>query len=77
MMTTSSVVPTESMKPPAMSPPPICSAPRPSEAADPNSVAKIARMSMAWPNPPSAALAPSSGMNAELISCGRPRRNVP
>ena len=77
MITTSRVVPTFSMKPPAVSPPPICRAPRPSEAAEPRSVAKIARMSTARPNAPSARLRPNSGMNAELISCGRPRRNVP
>ena len=77
MITTSSVVLTEAMNPPAMRPPPICSAPRPSEAAEPNSVAKIARMSTALPNPPSARLRPNSGMNAELSSCGRPRRKVP
>ena len=77
MMATSNVVPTESMNPPAMSPPPICSAPRPREAADPNRVAKIARMSMARPNTPSVPRAPSSGWNAELISCRRPRRKVP
>ena len=44
-------------------PPVICSAPRPSEVAVPNSVAKIARTSMALPGPP-ATLSPRSGRNA-------------
>ena len=34
-------------------------------------------MSTARPNAPSARLRPNSGMNAELLSCGRPRRKVP
>ena len=77
MIATRRVVPTVFRKPPAISPPPICSAPRPSEAAEPNSVAKIARMSIARPNTPSVPRAPSSGLKAELMSWRRPRRNVP
>ena len=76
MTVTSRLVPTLSMKPPAVSPPPICRAPSPSEAAEPKSVAKIARMSTAWPKPPSARLRPNSGTNVELISWRRPRRKV-
>jgi len=76
MMTTSSSFPT-SGTPLAMSPPPICRAPSPSEAAEPKSVAKIARMSIALPNAPSVPpRLPSSGANAELISCRRPLWNV-
>ncbi len=47
---TSRVVPTVSLNQPAMRPLPICRAPRPSEVAEPNRVAKIARMSMALPD---------------------------
>jgi hypothetical protein len=65
-----------SVKPPACRPPPIWYAPMPREAAEPNSVATMARMSIALPRPPSAALLPISGTNAWLISCRRPRRNV-
>ena len=54
----------------------ICNAPRPSEAADPNSVAKIASMSMTLPQPPWAR-SPSSGSNAALISWKRPLRYTP
>jgi hypothetical protein len=75
MMPTSSASPTAGT-PLSCNPAPICSAPRPSEAADPNSVAKIARMSTSLPKPPSVCRSPSSGANAELISCRRPRRNV-
>ena len=51
----------------------ICSAPRPSDAAEPNSVAKIASMSMTLPHPPFAR-SPISGSNAALINCSRPLR---
>ena len=51
----------------------ICNAPRPSEAADPNSVAKIASMSMTLPSPP-LARSPNKGSNAALISWKRPLR---
>jgi len=51
-------------------------APRPSDAAEPNSVAKIAQLSMIRPPGPSARL-PSSGRKAALISCGRPGRYEP
>ena len=76
MMTTRKVVPTEARNPPALRPPPICSAPSPSEAAEPNSVAKIARMSMVRPNAPSVRCRGRSGMNVELINWRRPRRKV-
>ena len=51
----------------------ICNAPKPSDAAEPNSVAKIASMSMTLPHGP-LARDPSSGSNAALISCSRPLR---
>jgi hypothetical protein len=54
----------------------ICSAPSPSEAAEPKRVAKIANMSITLPPMPLARL-PSSGSNAELISCIRPLRYTP
>ena len=56
---------------------PICRAPSPSDAAEPKSVAKMARMSMTRPAGPSARRRPINPENAELISCGRPLRNVP
>jgi len=46
----------------------------PSEAAVPNIVAKIARMSIVLPIGPSMRFWPSSGMNEALISCRRPIR---
>ena len=58
-------------------PEPIWSAPRPSEAAEPNSVAKIASMSMTRPAGPAARFSPSSGANAELMSSERPLRKTP
>ena len=48
-------------------------APRPSEAADPNKVAKIASMSITRPPGPYARR-PSSGSNAAEMSCTRPLR---
>ena len=48
-------------------------APRPSEAAEPNRVAKIASMSMTLPAGPLACL-PRIGSNAEEISWSRPLR---
>ena len=47
-------------------PPVICRAPRPSEVAEPNSVAKIATTSMALPGP-WLARSPSSGRNVAEI----------
>ena len=58
-------------------PEPICRAPRPSEVAEPKSVAKIAKMSMTRPAGPSARCSPSSGANAELMSSERPLRKTP
>ena len=77
MTPTSTPLPTLPMPAMICTPLPICRAPRPSEAAEPNSVAKIASMSMTRPAVPVARFSPSSGMNAELISCERPRRNTP
>jgi hypothetical protein len=77
MMPTSSPLPTLPAQPRISTPLPICSAPSPSEAAEPNSVAKMASTSMTLPTGPSARRCPSSGANAALISCRRPRRNVP
>ncbi len=76
MTMTSKVVPALSTQPLNSMPLPICRAPRPSDAAEPNSVAKIASMSMARPTGPSAR-APISGRNAEEMRCDRPLRNVP
>ena len=50
--------------------------PSPSDAAEPKSVAKIARMSIALPNVPSVRRSPRRGAKAELISWRRPLRNV-
>ena len=63
MIATSTGVPTVPNQPLNFRPLPICRAPRPSEAAEPNSVAKMARMSMSLPIGPSV-LDPSSGAKA-------------
>ena len=76
MMATSTGVPTSPNQPLNFSPLPICSAPRPSEAAEPKRVAKIARMSISLPIGPSVRL-PSSGPKAAEISWERPLRKVP
>jgi hypothetical protein len=68
MIPTSTPLPTLPAQPRISTPLPICSAPRPREAADPNSVAKMARTSMIRPAGPVARRSPSNGMNAELIS---------
>ena len=52
MIATSSMLPALPMPATISKPEPICSAPRPSEAAEPNSVAKIASMSMTRPAGP-------------------------
>jgi hypothetical protein len=54
----------------------ICRAPRPSDVADPNRVAKMAKMSMTLPRPP-LARSPRMGSNAAEISCSRPLRYTP
>jgi hypothetical protein len=54
-----------------LSPELICRAPSPSDVADPNRVAKIAKVSMARPAPPSDRL-PNKGKKAELIRLARP-----
>ena len=77
MIPTSTPLPTLPMPPTISRPEPIWRAPRPSEAAEPKSVAKIASMSMTRPAVPLARFSPMSGANAELISWERPRRNVP
>ena len=68
---TSERIPADSM------PPPICSAPRPSEQAEPNSVARIARMLMRRPPAPLTARSPNSGVNIAANVCARPSRNAP
>ena len=73
MMMTRRLAPALSTQPLNSMPAPICSAPRPSEAAEPKSVAKIASMSMTLPHGP-LARDPISGSNAALISCSRPLR---
>ncbi|CAB4904288.1 unannotated protein [freshwater metagenome] len=77
MMTTRTPLPTSPAQPRISTPEPICSAPRPSEAAEPNSVAKMASTSMTLPAGPLVRRSPSSGAKAALISCLRPRRKVP
>ena len=74
MMATSTPLPTLPMPPTISSPLPICSVPRPSDAAEPKRVAKMARMSITRPAGPSARRLPMRDVNAELISCGRPLR---
>ncbi len=69
--TRSRTPPASSIQPVTSNPEPICRAPSPREAAVPNSVAYRARMSMTLPSGPSARR-PSSGTNAELMSCFRP-----
>jgi hypothetical protein len=54
----------------------ICSAPRPSEVAVPDSVAKIARLSIVRPSGCSLARSPSSGVNVALTRFGVPLRKV-
>jgi hypothetical protein len=73
MMPISTALPVSPMPATICSPLLICSAPSPSEAAEPNSVAKIASMSMTLPHPPFTRF-PSSGSNAALISCSLPLR---
>ena len=73
MIATRTPFPTLPAQPRISRPLPICSAPRPSDAAEPNRVAKIARMSMTLPQPP-LAWRPSSGSKAAEISCRRPLR---
>ena len=60
------------MVPVSRNPPWICSAPRPSEAAVPNTVAKIARTSSTLPCQPFARRAPISGVNALEMRCRPP-----
>jgi hypothetical protein len=77
MIATMTPLPTSPAHPRISIPLPICSAPSPREAAEPNSVAKMARTSMTLPAGPSVRRLPSSGSNAALINCLRPRRKVP
>ncbi|MDR6117187.1 hypothetical protein QE370_000371 [Aeromicrobium sp. SORGH_AS981] len=76
MMATRAILPGWSIQPLNCRPAPICRAPRPRLAAEPNSVAKMARMSMTRPAGPSARR-PMSGRKAEEMSCERPLRKVP
>ena len=68
---TSDMMPADSM------PPPIWIAPRPSEQAEPKSVARIARMLMTLPPAPLTARSPKSGVNIDENSWERPRRKEP
>ncbi|SKF62323.1 Uncharacterised protein [Mycobacteroides abscessus subsp. abscessus] len=72
--TTSRMVVDCSTMPLASRPPPICSAPRPRDAADPNSVAMMARMLISRPPQPFTARSPNSEVYIELNSCARPIR---
>ena len=53
---------------------PICSAPRPREAAVPNSVTMMEKMSIVRPTGPVVRFSPSSGAKIDEISGVRPRR---
>ena len=77
MMAMSTALPTLPMPATICRPEPICRAPRPSEVAEPKSVAKIAKMSMTRPAGPLARFSPKSGANAELMSSERPLRKTP
>ena len=74
MIRTSSPVPVFSRQFSSWNPLPIWSAPRPSDAAEPKRVAKMARMSMSRPTAPWACRAPMSGSNTALIVCRLRRR---
>lgn len=76
MIRTSSPVPVFSFQFSSWNPLLICSAPRPSEAAEPKSVAKMARMSISLPTPPWACRAPMSGSKTALMVCCLRRRKV-
>ena len=77
MMPMSTPLPTLPMPPTISRPEPIWRAPRPSEVAEPKSVAKIAKMSMTLPAGPFARFSPKSGAKAELMSSERPLRKTP
>lgn len=74
MIATSRPVPVFSIQLSSWKPLPICRAPRPSEAAEPKRVAKMARMSMMRPTTPWECRSPMSGMNTALMVCRRCRR---
>lgn len=76
MMETSRPVPTFSSQLSFSMPEPICSAPRPREAAEPKTVAMMARTSMTRPPAPLACFSPMSGVNTALTVCRRRRRKV-
>ena len=57
-------------------PEPICSAPMPSEVAEPKSVAKIAKMSIARPMGPSTTRRPTREVKAAEMSSERRLRNT-
>ena len=74
MMTTAAALP-EGPRPVKISTPrPICRAPMPRDAAVPNRVARIARMSMIRPARLSVLPLRKNGANTELMSGTRPRR---
>ncbi|KOV92560.1 hypothetical protein ADK65_33625 [Streptomyces sp. NRRL B-1140] len=76
MIVTSSPVLTLSIHFSSCTPEPIWSAPRPREAAEPKTVAMIARTSMARPMPPLAFFLPMSGVNTALMVWRRRLRKV-
>ena len=76
MMITSRGVPASPTTPLNCRPLPICRAPRPSEAADPKRVAKMARMLMTLPPTPSTAFRPKRETKASESKFLRPRRKV-
>ena len=74
MMRTRTGEVTFSIRPVEVMPPPICRAPRPSEQAEPNSVARIARMLMMRPPMPSETRSPKIEANMAENSWARPSR---
>lgn len=77
MISTSTVLVTSSAQPTILAPEAICSAPRPSEVAEPKSVAKMAKMSMTLPTGPLTWRLPMSGSKTALIVRPRPLRKTP
>lgn len=76
MIATSRPVLTSSIQSSSWKPEPIWSAPRPSEAAEPKTVAMIARMSITRPPVPLACFSPISGVNTALTVWRRRLRKV-
>ena len=70
------VLPTLPAQPRIRTPSAICKAPRPSEVAEPNKVAKMAKTSTILPAAPTACRLPSSDSKTAEIVRGRPLRNT-